>query len=197
MKIEVIKFGGTSVADASKIRHVAGIIEEKVQKNIKTIVVVSAMGESTDQLLALANEVSKDPNPRELDVLLSTGEIVTSTLLSMQLNTISIPTISLTGIQAGIRTDDAYGRARIADINTTRIIKELDKKDVVVIAGFQGFSDEQDVTTLGRGGSDTTAVALAVALKANNCEIYTDVSGVFTADPRLCKKAKPLSNIGY
>ena len=197
MKIEVIKFGGTSVADASKIRHVAGIIEEKVQKNIKTIVVVSAMGESTDQLLALANEVSKDPNPRELDVLLSTGEIVTSTLLSMQLNTISIPTISLTGIQAGIRTDDAYGRARIADINTTRIIKELDKKDVVVIAGFQGFSDEQDVTTLGRGGSDTTAVALAVALKANNCEIYTDVSGVFTADPRLCIKAKPLSHIGY
>ena len=145
--------------------------EDYLQKNIKTIVVVSAMGESTDQLLALANEVSKDPNPRELDVLLSTGEIVTSTLLSMQLNTISIPTISLTGIQAGIRTDDAYGRARIADINTTRIIKELDKKDVVVIAGFQGFSDEQDVTTLGRGGSDTTAVALAVALQANNLSL--------------------------
>tara|TARA_Y100001970_G_scaffold210527_1_gene256839 strand:+ start:8748 stop:9968 length:1221 start_codon:yes stop_codon:yes gene_type:complete len=197
MKIEVIKFGGTSVADANKIKHVSNIIKEKVQNNTKLVVVVSAMGGSTDKLIALAHEFSIEPNPRELDVLLSTGEIVTSTLLSMQLNTVSIPSISLTGIQAGIRTDDAYGRARISEINTGRITKELESKDVVVIAGFQGFSDEQDVTTLGRGGSDTTAVALAVALKANNCQIYTDVSGVFTADPRLCGKARPLNQIGY
>ena len=197
MEIEVIKFGGTSVADANKIKHVSNIIKEKVQNNTKLVVVVSAMGGSTDKLIALAHEFSTEPNPRELDVLLSTGEIVTSTLLSMQLNTVSIPSISLTGIQAGIRTDDAYGRARISEINTGRITKELESKDVVVIAGFQGFSDEQDVTTLGRGGSDTTAVALAVALKANNCQIYTDVSGVFTADPRLCGKARPLNQIGY
>ncbi len=197
MKIEVIKFGGSSVADANKIKHVANIIKEKANNNVKVVVVVSAMGGSTDKLIALANEVSQEPNPRELDVLLSTGEIVTSTLLSMQLNTISIQSISLTGIQAGIRTDDAYGRARISEINTGRIIKELKNKDVVVIAGFQGFSDEQDVTTLGRGGSDTTAVALAVALKADTCEIYTDVSGVYTADPRLCNKARPLTQIGY
>ena len=197
MKIEVIKFGGSSVADANKIKHVSSIIKEKVHKNTKIVVVVSAMGGSTDKLITLANKVSKEPNPRELDVLLSTGEIVTSTLLSMQLNTISIPSISLTGIQAGIRTDDAYGRARISEINTSRIMKELKNKEVVVIAGFQGFSDEQDVTTLGRGGSDTTAVALAVALQTNICEIYTDVSGVYTADPRLCNKARPLSQIGY
>ncbi|MBR74707.1 MAG: aspartate kinase [Dehalococcoidaceae bacterium] len=197
MKIEVVKFGGSSVADANKIKHVSNIIKEKVQNNTKLVVVVSAMGGSTDKLIALAHEFSTEPNPRELDVLLSTGEIVTSTLLSMQLNTVSIPSISLTGIQAGIRTDDAYGRARISEINTGRITKELESKDVVVIAGFQGFSDEQDVTTLGRGGSDTTAVALAVALKANNCQIYTDVSGVFTADPRLCGKARPLNQIGY
>jgi len=197
MEIKVIKFGGSSVADADKIKHVAAIVKTKVKKKLKVIVVVSAMGESTDALINLANQVSDDPDPRELDVLLSTGEIITSTLLTIELNALKIPSISLNGIQAGIRTDDAYGRARIADINTSRILKEFTDKEVVVVAGFQGFSDEHDVTTLGRGGSDTTAVALAVAVKAKACEIYTDVSGVFTADPKLCKNARPLEQIGY
>ena len=197
MKIEVIKFGGTSVADASKIKNVAKIINQKTKDKISVIVVVSAMGKSTNNLIDLAKEMSNEPNHREMDVLLSTGEIVTSTLLSMHLNYTGTPAISLTGIQAGIRTDAVYGRAKIAEINGSRIREELKTKKVVVIAGFQGFSDQQDVTTLGRGGSDITAVALAVALKASICEIYTDVSGVYTADPRLCEKAVPLKQIGY
>jgi aspartate kinase len=197
MKIEVIKFGGTSVADASKIKNVAKIINQKTKDKISVIVVVSAMGKSTNKLIDLAKEMSNDPNHREMDVLLSTGEIVTSTLLSMHLNYTGTPAISLTGIQAGIRTDSVYGRAKIAEINGSRIREELKTKKVVIIAGFQGFSDQQDVTTLGRGGSDITAVALAVALKASICEIYTDVSGVYTADPRICEKAVPLKQIGY
>ena len=197
MKIEVIKFGGTSVADANKIKNVAKIINQKTKNKISVIVVVSAMGKSTNNLIDLAKEMSNEPNHREMDVLLSTGEIVTSTLLSMHLNYTGTPAISLTGIQAGIRTDAVYGRAKIAEINGSRIREELKTKKVVVIAGFQGFSDQQDVTTLGRGGSDTTAVALSVALKASICEIYTDVSGVYTADPRFCKKAVPLKQIGY
>ncbi|MDG1990015.1 MAG: aspartate kinase [Dehalococcoidia bacterium] len=197
MNIEVIKFGGSSLADASKIKNVAKIINQKTQNETNVIVVVSAMGNSTDTLISLAKEMSNDPNHREMDVLLSTGEIVTSTLLSMHLNYSGTPSISLTGTQAGIRTDDVYGRAKIAEIDGSRIKEELKTKKVVVIAGFQGFSDKQDVTTLGRGGSDTTAVALAVALKARICEIYTDVSGVYTADPRICQNAIPLKQIGY
>ena len=169
MKIEVIKFGGTSVADANKIKNVAKIINQKTKNKISVIVVVSAMGKSTNNLIDLAKEMSNEPNHREMDVLLSTGEIVTSTLLSMHLNYTGTPAISLTGIQAGIRTDAVYGRAKIAEINGSRIREELKTKKVVVIAGFQGFSDQQDVTTLGRGGSDTTAVALSVALKASIC----------------------------
>ncbi|PZC40836.1 MAG: aspartate kinase [Chloroflexi bacterium] len=195
--ITVIKFGGSSVADADKIKNIAKIIKIKTEARLKAVVIVSAMGRSTNKLIELSKEMSEDPNARELDVLLSTGELVTSTLLSMHLNHLNIKTISLNGIQAGIRTDDKYGRAKIADIDTTRINRELKNNDVVVVAGFQGFSDRNDVTTLGRGGSDTTAVAMAAALKLKNCEIYTDVSGVYTADPRLCERAKPIERIGY
>ena len=155
------------------------------------------MGATTDQLYELASEVTHDPHPREMDVLLSTGEVVSSTLLSMALHDLEQDAVSLTGGQAGIQTDGVYGRARIAGIDTKRIERELEAGRVVIVAGFQGISEEFDITTLGRGASDLTAVALAAALEADRCEIYTDVAGIYTADPLICPEARPLRDIGY
>ncbi len=197
MAIVVQKYGGSSVADAEKIGNVASrVIRAKDQGN-HVVTVVSAMGKTTDQLIALAHQISDNPHKRELDSLLSTGEIITSTLLTMALREMDHKAISLTGAQAGIKTDATFTKARIADISPKRIQKEFEKDRIVIVAGFQGITEEMDVTTLGRGGSDTTAVALAIALGADRCEIYTDVEGVYTADPRIIPEAQKLSEIGY
>ena len=193
----VQKYGGSSVADASRITHVAGRIAARAEGGDRVVAVVSAMGDTTDRLIELANEVTSNPRPREMDMLFSTGEAVSSTLLSMALHELGRDAISLSGMQAGIRTDAVFGRARIADIETARIERELAAGRIVIVAGFQGASDDFDITTLGRGGSDTTAVALAAALRADRCEIYTDVAGIYTADPRICPQARPLRDIGY
>ncbi len=193
----VQKYGGSSVADAERITHVAGRIAARAAGGDRVVAVVSAMGDTTDRLIELANEVTSNPRPRELDMLFSTGEAVSSTLLSMALHELGSDAISLSGLQAGIRTDAVFGRARIADIETGRIERELAGGRIVIVAGFQGASDDFDITTLGRGGSDTTAVALAAALRADRCEIYTDVAGVYSADPRICAEARPLRDIGY
>ena len=193
----VQKYGGSSVADAERITHVARRIAERAAGGDRVVAVVSAMGDTTDRLIALANEVTSNPRPRELDMLFSTGEAVSSTLLSMALHELGSDAISLSGVQAGIRTDAVFGRARIAGIETARIERELAAGRTVIVAGFQGASDDFDITTLGRGGSDTTAVALAAALHADRCEIYTDVAGVYSADPRICPRARPLRDIGY
>ena len=193
----VQKYGGSSVADAERITHVARRIADRAAGGDRVVAVVSAMGDTTDRLIALANEVTSNPRPRELDMLFSTGEAVSSTLLSMALHELGSDAISLSGVQAGIRTDAVFGRARIAGIETARIERELAAGRIVIVAGFQGASDDFDVTTLGRGGSDTTAVALAAALHADRCEIYTDVAGVYSADPRICPRARPLRDIGY
>ena len=185
------------MADAEKIRNVARRIAQTRDKGNQVVVVVSAMGHTTDELIQLAYQVAEKPDKRELDVLLSTGEMVSSTLLAMALHTMGYPAISLSGAQAGIRTDSAYSRARILKVESRRVIKELEKGNIVIVAGFQGITDEMDVTTLGRGGSDTTAVALAVSLGAEVCQIYTDVDGVYTADPRLVPEAHRLDEIGY
>ena len=197
MALVVQKYGGTSVADAGRIQHVARRIAARVEAGYRVVATVSAMGDTTDELIALARAISDDPRPREMDVLLSTGETVSSTLLSMALHELGPDAISLSGAQAGIRTDAVFGRARISGIDTARIERELAAGRVVIVAGFQGASDDFDITTLGRGGSDTTAVALAAALEADRCEIYTDVAGVYTADPRICPRARPLRDIGY
>ena len=197
MALVVQKYGGTSVADAGRIQHVARRIAARVEAGDRVVATVSAMGDTTDELIALARAISDDPRPREMDVLLSTGETVSSTLLSMALHELGPDAISLSGAQAGIRTDAVFGRARISGIDTARIERELAAGRVVIVAGFQGASDDFDITTLGRGGSDTTAVALAAALEADRCEIYTDVAGVYTADPRICPRARPLRDIGY
>lgn len=193
----VQKYGGSSVASAEHIKRVARRVEASRASGDDVIAVVSAMGKRTDELLALASEITGAPAPRELDVLLSTGEMVTSTLLSMALHELGVSAVSLTGAQAGIRTTAVYGRARISEIQTERMERELQAGRVVIVAGFQGISDDADVTTFGRGGSDTTAVALAAALEADRCEIFTDVAGVYTADPRICSNARPLREIGY
>ncbi len=193
----VQKYGGSSVADASRITHVASRIAERAAGGERVVAVVSAMGDTTDRLIELANEVTSNPRPREMDMLFSTGEAVSSTLLSMALHELGRDAISLSGMQAGIRTDAVFGRARIADIETARIERELAAGRIVIVAGFQGASEDFDITTLGRGGSDTTAVALAAALRADRCEIYTDVAGIHTADPRICPRARPLRDIGY
>ena len=197
MALIVQKYGGSSVADAEKIKNVARRIVQAKDKGNQVVVVVSAMGDTTDELINLAYQVAEHPDDRELDVLLSTGEIISSTLLAMTLRNLGYGAISLTGAQAGIQTDSAYSRARIVGIDAERVVKELDKDKIVIVAGFQGVTDEMDVTTLGRGGSDTTAVALAASLEAGMCQIYTDVEGVYTADPRLVPEARRLSEIGY
>ncbi len=197
MALIVQKYGGSSVASAERIKRVAERIARRAEAGDRVVAVVSAMGKTTDELISLASQVSSAPPAREMDVLLSTGEIVSSTLLTMALQDLGRDAVSLTGAQAGIRTDAVYGRARIAGINTERLEREVGAARVVIVAGFQGMSEDFDVTTLGRGGSDTTAVALAAALHADSCEIYSDVAGVYTADPRICPQARPLRDIGY
>ncbi|MGA2367692.1 MAG: aspartate kinase [Dehalococcoidia bacterium] len=197
MAIVVQKYGGSSVADAGKIRNVAHRISESFNKGNKVVAVVSAMGDTTDDLIELAGRINPDPVPREMDLLLSTGEIVSSTLLAMALHAMGYKAVALSGPQAGISTDSSFSRARITGIEPRRIIKELDKGNIVIVAGFQGLTADNDIATLGRGGSDTTAVALAASLKARICEIYTDVEGVYTADPRLEPEAVKLDEIGY
>jgi aspartate kinase len=197
MAIVVQKYGGSSVGDAEKIKNVARRIAAAREKGDEVVAVVSAMGDTTDELVELAYSVTEQPSEREFDVLLSTGEIVSSTLLAMALRAMGYEAISLSGAQAGIRTDAAYSRARIVGVDPERIVRELDKGRIVIVAGFQGVTEEMDTTTLGRGGSDTTAVALAVSLGAEVCQIYTDVEGVYTADPRVVPEAKKLDEIGY
>ena len=197
--VVVQKYGGSSLADAEHIHNVAARIQLRRDDGVDVIVVVSAMGDSTDELISLSEAVTGDTQPeaREMDTLLSTGELVSSTLMAMALKARGCDSISLSGIQAGIKTDAVHGSARIADINTDRIRTELDKGRIVIVAGFQGLAESGDITTLGRGGSDTTAVALAVAVDAERCEIYTDVDGIYTTDPRLTEKARKLSEIGF
>ncbi|MCJ7510415.1 MAG: aspartate kinase, partial [Dehalococcoidia bacterium] len=197
MAIIVQKYGGSSVADADKIKNVAGRVAARRDKGADLVVVVSAMGKTTDQLIDLARQVSDQPEDREMDVLLSTGETVSSSLMAMALRAMGYPAISLSGAQAGIGTEARYGRARILTVDPQRMHKELKEGKIVIVAGFQGVSEELDITTLGRGGSDTTAVALAVALEAATCEIYTDVDGVYTTDPRIEPKARKLKEINY
>lgn len=196
-KIIVQKYGGTSVGSVEKIKRVARRIVERQKAGNRVVVVVSAMGKTTDDLVDLANRINPNPPSREMDVLLATGEQVSISLLAMAIETIGVPVISLTGAQCGIRTSDVHKRARIDAIDTTRIEKELAAGQIVIVAGFQGINDQRDITTLGRGGSDTSAVAVAAALKADACEIYTDVDGVFNADPRMVPHAKKLNMISY
>jgi len=193
----VQKYGGSSVAGAEKIKNVARRIAKTKDEGNQVVVVVSAMGDTTDELIKMARQVSRHPDRRELDPLLSTGEIVSSTLLAMTLGDMGYQAISLTGAQAGIQTDSAYSRARILKVEAKRVSKEVEKGNIVIVAGFQGITEEMDVTTLGRGGSDTSAVALAASLGAKVCQIYTDVEGVYAADPRLVPEAQKLDEIGY
>ncbi|MFN8584129.1 MAG: aspartate kinase [Dehalococcoidia bacterium] len=197
MALVVQKYGGSSVADADKIKRVARRIASRVEAGDRVVAVVSAMGDTTDDLIELAQQVSSKPHPREMDVLMHTGEIVSAALMTMALHDLGLAAVSLTGAQAGIRTDSVYRRARIAEIDTARLERELGAGRVVIVAGFQGITEELDITTFGRGGSDTTAVALAAALKSDRAEIYTDVAGVYSADPRICPGAHPLRDIGY
>ncbi len=197
MNLIVQKFGGTSVANVSRIKKVAKKVAATADSGKKVVVVVSALGDTTDRLIKMAHQVSSSPSPRELDMLLSTGEQVSAALLSMALQALGYPAISLNAAQAGIKTDKIHTKARLLEIDTERINRELKKGKIVVITGFQGITEEEDITTLGRGGSDLTAIALAAALKADLCEIYTDVQGVFTADPRLVPQARLLKKISY
>lgn len=193
----VQKYGGSSVATAERIKAVAARVSAQRQACPRVVVIVSAMGDTTDELIALARGVCEEPSARELDLLLSTGELVSCTLLAMALRHRGCEAVALTGAQAGIRTDASHSRARIVAVEPRRVLRELERGRVVIVAGFQGVTDEMDVTTLGRGGSDTTAVALAAALEAGCCEIYTDVEGVFTADPRVVPEARKLDEICY
>ena len=197
MALIVQKYGGSSLADAEKIKSVAQRIARTADADNKVVAVVSAMGDTTDDLIALSRQVSKNPEPREMDVLLSTGELVSCTLMAMTLRSMGHKAISLSGAQAGIRTDSSHGQAQIADMAPDRLIQELDNDTIVIVAGFQGITEDLDVTTLGRGGSDTTAVALAAALGAARCEVYTDVDGIYTADPRLVPAAHKLDEISF
>jgi aspartate kinase len=197
MSVIVQKYGGTSVADIDRIRAVSDRIIEARRAGNDVVVVVSAMGHGTDELLAMAHQLTPMPNPRELDLLLTAGERIAMSLLAISVNAAGFPAASYTGSQAGIITDTRHGRARIIDIRPGRIREALDRGAVVIVAGFQGVSTAYDVTTLGRGGSDTTAVALAASLGAEACEIYTDVAGVFTADPRLIPVARKLHAVSY
>ena len=185
MPLIVQKYGGSSVADAARIINVAERIAAVQNSGADVVAVVSAMGDTTDELIELAHSISREPHAREMDLLLSTGELVSSTLLTMALRELGHEAISLSGPQAGIHTDTSFGRARISRIEPGRVRRELDAGHIVVVAGFQGITPEDDITTLGRGGSDTTAVAIAAALEADRCEIYTDVEGIYTADPRI------------
>ena len=193
----VMKFGGTSVENQERLLSVAKIIKKEVSLGKKVIAVVSAQGDTTDNLLALSKKITNTPNLRELDVLLSTGEQISIALLAMTLESIGVKAISLTGWQAGIKTCSNYSNARILDIFTDRIENELKNHDAIIVAGFQGINENDDITTMGRGGSDTTAVAIAAAINAKECLIYTDVDGVYTADPRIVKNAKKIKEVSY
>jgi len=197
MPIVVQKYGGSSVADVEKIRKVALRVKETRERGYQVVVVVSAMGDTTDELLALAKKVSPDPARRELDMLLTCGERISMALLSMALQELGVPAISFTGSQSGIITNDAHSQARIVEVRPYRIQDELEYGKVVIVAGYQGVSYKKEVTTLGRGGSDTTAVALAAALNAESCEIYSDVDGIFSADPRVVPEARKLETLSY
>ncbi len=196
-KILVQKFGGTSVGDPERIRRVANRIKSYYEKGYQLVVVVSAMGDTTDELIDLAGKISKNPPKREMDMLLSTGEQISIALLAMALHEIEVPARSFTGGQVNIVTDGNFSNARIESIDTRRLISHLEQGHVCIVAGFQGIDQEQNITTLGRGGSDTTAVALAAALKAKECEIYTDVDGVYTTDPNKVEGARKLKQISY
>ncbi len=197
MPIVVQKYGGSSVADVEKIRKVALRVKETRERGYQVVVVVSAMGDTTDELLALAKKVSPDPARRELDMLLTCGERISMALLSMALQELGVAAISFTGSQSGIITNDAHSQARIVEVRPYRIQDELEYGKVVIVAGYQGVSYKKEVTTLGRGGSDTTAVALAAALNAESCEIYSDVDGIFSADPRVVPEARKLEALSY
>lgn len=197
MALIVQKYGGSSVANAERVFNVAGRIIDAYKEGNSVVVAVSAQGDTTDELIEKAKEINPNPPKREMDMLLSTGEQISIALLAMAIEKKGYHAISLTGTQAGISTDSNYGNARIKTIDTERIFSELDRKNIVIVAGFQGINKYEDITTLGRGGSDTTAVALAAALKADLCEIYTDVDGVYTADPRIVKTASKLDDISY
>ena len=193
----VMKFGGTSVESQKRLLSVSKIIKTEVSSGKKVIAVVSAQGDTTDNLLALSKKIANRPNLRELDVLLSTGEQMSIALLAMTLESIGVKAISLTGWQAGIKTCNCHSSAKVIDIFTDRIENELKQNDAIIIAGFQGLNENDDITTMGRGGSDTTAVAIAAAMDVNECLIYTDVDGVYTADPRIVKNAKKIKEISY
>ena len=197
MALIVQKFGGSSVANADKLRNVARVITETYRKGNQVVVVLSAQGDTTDELIEKAQAINPNPSRREMDMLLSTGEQISISLCAMCIERMGLQAVSLTGWQAGMLTDSAYGSARIKRVNTERIQRELDKNHIVLVAGFQGINKYDDITTLGRGGSDTSAVALAAALHADLCQIYTDVDGVYTADPRTVKGARKLSEITF
>ena len=193
----VQKFGGSSVANAERVRHVAGIIADTYAEGHDVVVVLSAQGDTTDELIEKAREINPRPSKREMDVLLSTGEQQSVALMSMALEAIGLPVVSLTGWQIGMETNATYGAARIIRVSTERLRRELGKRRIVIVAGFQGIDRNEDITTLGRGGSDTTAVAIAAVLHADKCQIYTDVEGVYTADPRKVQGARKLNEITY
>lgn len=197
MRIVVEKFGGSSVATPERIRRVAARIVQAKAEGVSVVAVVSAMGDTTDELLALAREITQRPPTRELDMLLATGEQQSIALLAMAIQALGEPVISLTGAQGGITTDAVHTKAKIESVDGQRIVEELERGRIVIVAGFQGITRDEEITTLGRGGSDTTAVALAAALKAERCEIFTDVDGVYTADPRVVPAASKLAEISY
>ena len=197
MALIVQKFGGSSVANAERVAHVAGIIADTYRRGNQVVVVVSTQGKTTDHLIAQAEEVNPHPSKRELDALMATGELASMALTAMALERLDVPAISLSGWQAGVHTDSTHGAARVSRIDTERLRNELDKGNIVIVAGFQGVNRYDDVTTLGRGGSDTSAVALAAALGADLCQIFTDVDGVYTADPRIVPNAIKIDAITY
>ena len=197
MGLIVQKYGGTSVADLDRIHNVAERIAKTFDQGNDVVVILSAMAGVTDGLIDMATQISESPDKRELDVLLATGEQTSAALLAMTLNAMNYPALSMLGHQAEVVTDDTFGNARILDIGARRIIDIIEKRNIVVVAGFQGCDLNGNITTLGRGGSDTSAVAIASALKADICEIYTDVDGIYTADPNICEKAKKINTISY
>ncbi|MBT8358699.1 MAG: aspartate kinase [Desulfobacterales bacterium] len=197
MSLIVQKFGGTSVADLERIRSVAKRVTKTYDQGNDVVVILSAMAGTTDNLIEMANNVTPSPNKRELDVLLATGEQTTAALLSIMLRSMKYPALSMLGYQAEVVTDHTFGNARILEIGASRIKDMIKKRNIVVVAGFQGCDTQGNITTLGRGGSDTSAVAIAAALKADICEIYTDVDGIYTADPNICKKARKIKEISY
>lgn len=197
MALIVQKFGGSSVANAERVMNVARIITDTYKEGNNVVVVVSAQGDTTDDLIEKANEINPKASKREMDMLLTSGEQISIALLAMAIESLGYPVISLLGWQAGFSTNSAYGSARIHDVNPERLQSEIDKKKIVIVAGFQGLNKYDDLTTLGRGGSDTSAVAIAAALHADRCQIFTDVSGVYTTDPRKVANAQKLTDITY